>query len=147
MFEDIMAGIRTAAPKAKIDGVVISPMREKGLELLVGIKRDKSWGPMLAVGCGGVLVELMADVATAPLPVTAEDVKGMLRRLRGAKLLQGFRGGRPVDMDALAKVVVKIADAAFTLGPRLESLEINPLIVGDGTIEALDALAVWEGVA
>jgi acyl-CoA synthetase (NDP forming) len=144
VFDEVIASVKTAAPKASIDGVVISPMRDKGLELLVGIKRDKIWGPMLAVGFGGVLVELMADVVTAPLPVRAEDVKGMLGRLRGAKLLQGYRGGRPVDLNKLADVIVKIADAATALGPQLDSLEINPLFVGDGTIEALDGLTVWE---
>ena len=81
--------------------------------------------------------------AQAPLPVTASDVKAMLGRLRGAKLLKGYRGGRPVDMDKLADVVAKIADAAYALGPKLESLEINPLFVGDGVVEALDGLTIW----
>jgi acyl-CoA synthetase (NDP forming) len=144
IFNDVMAKVKSAAPTARIDGVVVSPMRETGLELLVGIKRDEIWGPMLVLGFGGVLVELMADVVTSPLPISIDEVKGMLGRLRGAKLLKGYRGGPAADIDALSKVIVKIADAAYAMGPRLAALEINPLFVGENCIEALDALAIWD---
>ncbi len=145
IFNDVVAKVKAAAPAAKIDGVVISPMREKGLELLVGIKRDDIWGPMLVLGFGGVLVELVADVVTSPLPISSDEVKSMLGRLRGAKLLKGYRGGPAADMDALAQAIVKIADAAYAMGPRLAALEINPLFVAGNTVEALDALAIWDG--
>lgn len=143
-FDDIMAKVVTARPDAKIDGVIVSPMRGKGVELLVGITRDPVWGPILTVGLGGVLVEVMADVVSAPLPVAAGEVKAMLGRLRGAKLLQGYRGSQAADLDKLAGIVAKIGEAALAMGTNLESLEVNPLLVAGDRIEALDALALWD---
>jgi acyl-CoA synthetase (NDP forming) len=143
VFDQIIAAVQAHQPGCAIDGVIVSPMRKQGVELLVGVKRDPEWGAMLAVGFGGVLVELLTDVATAPLPVRADEVKAMLGRLRGAKLLKGYRGAAPADLDALADVVVNIAETALDLGPDLESLEVNPLLVDGARIEALDALATW----
>lgn len=143
-FDGLLAAVRAARPDARIEGVIVSPMRSGGVEMLVGITRDPSWGPMITIGFGGVLVELMADVAIAPLPVQPEDVRAMLMRLRGIKLLQGFRGSQPADLDRLASVIACIGDAALTLGPDLETLEINPLLVRGDAIEALDGLVVWK---
>lgn len=143
-YDDIMAAVAGKAPTARIDGVIVSPMRGGGIELLVGVTRDETWGPMVTVGFGGVLVELLADVAIAPLPVTHQDVLGMLGRLRGAKLLQGFRDTAAADLDKVADAVVRIGDAALELGPALESLEVNPLMVRGADVEALDGLILWK---
>lgn len=144
-FDAMLARVAAAAPDARIDGVILSPMRGPGVELLVGLKRDPIWGPMLAVGLGGVLVELLADVVIAPLPVDHDGVRAMLGSLRGAKLLQGYRGGAAVDLDQVADAIVGIAGVALAMGANLDSLEVNPLLVGDGRVEALDALAIWQG--
>jgi acyl-CoA synthetase (NDP forming) len=140
---DIDSSARKHCPQAKIDGVIVSPMRVGGVELFVGTARDPHWGPVLAVGLGGVWVEVMADTAVRPLPVTPLDVKEMLASLRGAKLLQGFRGSKPADLDAVAEAVARIGDAALALGPELVSLEINPLLVDGDRVEALDGLCIW----
>jgi succinyl-CoA synthetase beta subunit len=121
-------------------------MRSGGIELLVGVTRDATWGLTMAIGFGGVLVELLADVALAPLPVSKDEVIDMLGRLRGTKMLEGFRGARPIDAAATADVIVRIGNAAIALGPDLQSLEINPLLVRDDKIEALDALVAWREV-
>ncbi len=142
-YDAILAAVKAARPDAHIEGIIISPMRQGGLELLVGITRDPTWGPMITVGFGGVLVELLADVAISPLPVKRENVVAMLGRLRGAKLLEGFRGAPAADMDRLADAIVRIGEAALALGPKLESLEVNPLIVRGGDVEALDGLVIW----
>jgi acetate---CoA ligase (ADP-forming) len=142
-YDAMLAKVKAAAPGAAIDGIIVSPMRGKGIELLVGITRDPVWGPMLAVGFGGVLVEMLADVAIAPLPVDRDGVKDMLGSLRGAKLLAGYRGAAGADLDLVADAIVAIAKAALAMGGNLDSLEVNPLLVGDGRVEALDALAIW----
>jgi len=145
-FEAIMADVGRACPDARIDGIIVSPMRSGGIELLVGVTRDATWGLILAVGFGGVLVELLADVALAPLPVPRDEVIDLLGRLRGAKMFQGFRGAPAIDVAATADVIVRIGDAAIALGSDLQSLEINPLLVRGDKIEALDALVAWRDI-
>ena len=130
-------------PDAAIDGVIVSPMRAGGIELLVGITRDPTWGLVLTVALGGVLVELLTDAVLAPLPVDRTQVTEMLEKLRGAKLLKGYRGTSAADMPAIADAIVCITEAAIGLGPTLEALEINPLLVRGDKVEALDALALW----
>lgn len=143
-FRAMMADVRGKAPDARIDGVLVSPMRSSGTELLVGVVRDPQWGLVLAVGLGGVWVEIFADSTLRVLPVDAADVKQMLGELRGSALLNGARGRAPADVDKVADVVLRVADLAVALGDRLESLEINPLFVDGERIEALDALITWQ---
>jgi succinyl-CoA synthetase beta subunit len=132
-----------AAPDgARVDGVLVSPMRQRGLELFVGCTRDPQWGPVLAVGLGGIFVEVLQDVALRVLPVTPEEAGRMLGELKGAVMLRGQRGVPPADMDAVAQVVARIGDAAIALGPSLEALDVNPLWVRGSQVEALDGLAV-----
>jgi acyl-CoA synthetase (NDP forming) len=142
-YEAIMTSVKQAKPNATIDGVIVSPMREHGVELFAGVARDPQWGMVLAVALGGVWVEILDDSALSLLPVTSDEVERMLRSLRGAALLEGHRGTRPVNISAAADVIAKIGNAALALGPQLAALEINPLLAYEGKIEALDALAVW----
>jgi acetate---CoA ligase (ADP-forming) len=134
-----------AVPGAAVDGVLVSPMRDGGVELLVGVTVDRAFGPVLAVGLGGVWVELLADTSLRVLPVTADEVRGMLGELRGGPLLRGARGRRPADLDALAQVIKNVGDAAMSLNGSLRALEINPLWVNGDRIEALDVLVVTTG--
>ena len=131
-----------AVPGAVVDGVLVTPMRTGGVELLVGVTVDRAFGPVLAVGLGGVWVEVLADTSLRVLPVTADDVKHMLGELRGSPLLRGARGTRPADLDALAQVVKNVGDAALSLDGDLRVLEINPLWVDGDRIEALDVLVI-----
>ena len=143
-YDAIFASVKAKRPHARLDGIIVSPMRSAGIELIVGVKHDPVWGAVIAVGLGGILVEVLADVVIAPLPLDEDDVKSMLGRLRGAKLLAGFRGRPAADIAELARIVVRIGEAARALGPDLESLEINPLMVNGQQIEALDALVNWK---
>lgn len=130
-------------PGAAVDGVLVSPMREGGVELFAGCSQDPVWGPVLALGLGGIWVELLSDVAIRPLPVGPDDVLDMLDGLRGASLLAGQRGLPPADLDAVAATVVGIGDLAVRLGPDLAALDVNPLWVRGDAVEILDGLAVW----
>jgi acyl-CoA synthetase (NDP forming) len=132
---------RPAGPA--IDGVLVSPMRRGGTELLVGVVRDPQWGPVLAVAIGGLFVEILNESVLAPLPVSAVQAGRLLDRLRGQAVLDGARGGVPADRGALAAVIARIGDLALALGEDLESLEVNPLLVDGARIEALDAAVTW----
>lgn len=123
-----------------LDGVLVSPMRTGGLELLVGVVTDPDWGKVLAVGFGGALVELLDDTALRVLPVGPADVRAMLDELHGRRLLDGYRGSKPVDVDALVDVVLRVARLADALGPQVSAVEVNPLLVDGDRIEALDVL-------
>ncbi len=134
--------VRSAAPaSARVDGVLVAPMRSGGLELFVGCTRDAQWGPVIAVGLGGVWVEVLQDVTLRPLPVAPAEARRMLGELRGAKLLAGARGMPAADLDAVAAAIAAIGDAALALGADLDALEVNPLWVRGSQVEALDALA------
>ncbi len=149
-FTRVMAAARTHFPQADMLGAIVAPMRERGIELFVGYSRDAQWGPVLALGLGGVWVEVLQDVALRLLPVDAAEVKRMLAGLRGAKLLAGQRGVPAADLDAVALAVTRIGAAITSLGPDLEQLDVNPLWVRGSQVEALDALFVWrapEGAA
>jgi acyl-CoA synthetase (NDP forming) len=122
---------------------LVQPHRTGGLEMLVGVVRDPLWGLVLAVGLGGVWVEALRDTRQRLLPVDEREVRVALGELRGTALLSGARGRTPVDLDALAAIVVRITRLAEGLGDRLESLEINPLLVDGSRIEVLDALITW----
>jgi acyl-CoA synthetase (NDP forming) len=134
--------VRSAAVDA--EGVLVSPMRRGGVELFAGVTVDAAFGPILAVGLGGVFIELLADVSLRALPVSADDVVRMLAELRGAAVLRGVRGQPPTDLDAVAAAVTALADAARALGPQLRTIELNPLWVNGSDVEALDVLVIAE---
>ena len=138
-----MQAVGSASTTARTEGVLVSPMRSGGIELLVGIVRDAAWGLVMAVGLGGIWVETLKDTSLRVLPVTREDIRIMLNELQGKALLQGARGSLPADMDRLVEVIYSTSRLARALGDKLESLEINPLRVEGSQIEALDALVSW----
>ena len=142
-YRAVTAAAQAHGVGASVEGVLVSPMRRGGTELLVGVVRDPHWGPMLAVALGGVFVEVLHDSALTPLPVTQAQARSMLGSLRGAAVLEGARGTEPADLDALAGFIARLGDLALALGDDLESLEVNPLLVQGGVIEALDAVVTW----
>lgn len=123
-----------------VDGVLVEEMASFAHELVLGLRRDPVFGPLIVVGRGGVEVELSPDVAMAFLPIGADEIAARLRSLRSAALLMGFRGRPPVDIESLAKAIATLADG-FLRHPEIEEIEINPLVTaGDGRVLALDAL-------
>ncbi|MGH3275476.1 MAG: acetate--CoA ligase family protein, partial [Streptosporangiaceae bacterium] len=127
-------------PGATVDGVLVTPMRTGGTELLAGVTVDPAFGPVLAVGLGGVWVEILKDTSLRVLPVEAAEVVRMLEELRGIELLRGARGAKPADLDALALIIAAIGTAALSLNGTLRALEVNPLWVCGDQVEALDVL-------
>jgi acyl-CoA synthetase (NDP forming) len=143
VFGEIMASAKAYAPGSRIDGVLVGPMRQAGIELIVGVSRDPEWGPTLMVGLGGVFTEVLRDSQVRLLPVRPAEVREMLNSLAGARLLQGFRGAPAADLEKLSRSIVAIADAALALGPDLAALEVNPLWVRGDQVECLDGLTLY----
>ena len=140
-FRRIMDNARAFAPSASIKGIRVERMADPGVEMIIGVSRDPDFGPMLGVGLGGVLVELLDDFVLSPVPVDAIEAREMLRNLRGRRILDGVRGAPPVDVDALVELLVAVSEFAAAAGGALEALDLNPVIVhprGEG-VSVVDA--------
>ncbi len=111
-----------------------------GVEILIGGKIDPLFGPVVVVGFGGILVELLRDVSTALAPVARSEARGMLSRLKGASLLDGFRGSEAVDIDALSDVVCRISELISDQRGAISEVDVNPLICAGRKTIAVDAL-------
>jgi len=141
-FTQIHNQVSAKLPQAKIDGVVVQRMAGEGVEMILGVKRDPMFGPVVLCGFGGILVELLKDVAIGIPPLSREQARDMIKRLRGFPILGGVRGKPPADADALCDAIVGVSRLAASLGDQLVGLDINPLIVfpnGKGVV-AVDAL-------
>jgi acetyl-CoA synthetase (ADP-forming) len=135
--------LRAAGLDSDLEGFSVQPMVRGEAEVIVGARRDPHFGAVVMVGLGGIAVELLNDVALAPAPVSPGRARALIAALRGAALLTGARGRPPVDVASIADVVARVSWLAADLGPRLDDLEINPLIVrrdGGGAV-AVDARA------
>jgi acyl-CoA synthetase (NDP forming) len=130
-----------AVPGAKIDGVLVSEMAQ-GIEALIGVINDESFGPVVALGLGGVLTEVLKDVTYRIAPFGIETAREMIADLRGAKLFDGYRGKPAGDKEALAEALVAASQMATALAPRLKEADINPVFVGPDGVKAADALVV-----
>ena len=141
-FEQLLARTREADPSARIEGILVSPLVEPGVEIVVGTSYDPLFGPVVMVGLGGVHVEVLGDVTHRVPPFDAEEVRRMLSELRAVRLLDGVRGSPAVDKDAIVDVVMKVQRLALDLSDTVAELDINPLVVGPSGAVALDALVV-----
>ncbi len=127
-----------------LQGYLISPMCRADAELILGIQRDPEFGPMVLLGAGGTLVELMRDVQMAPAPVGKAQALAMIEQLRCLPLLQGWRANKPADLQQLADLIVATSQLAVS-DAALTELDINPLMLVDGQFMGVDARAVREG--
>jgi len=141
-YAAMLGDVARYAPEAKIDGVLVQKMAPKGHELVIGMVNDATFGPIMMVGYGGTTVELFADVAHSPAPVDEAEAKRMIRSLRSAKLLSGFRGAAPIDLAPVAKLLAALSRAALTLAAQVAEFELNPVILhADGSgLTIADAL-------
>ncbi|HEY2228650.1 MAG TPA: acetate--CoA ligase family protein [Xanthobacteraceae bacterium] len=124
----LAAALDKLAPPARLDGFLVQEM-VAGVEIIVGARQDPLFGPLLVVGAGGILVELVEDVACRLLPVGPQDARSMISELKAAKLLAGFRGRPAADVDALVAAICGLSDFYLEHRHHLCDLEINPLIV------------------
>ena len=124
------------------NGFLVQAMVKGGVELVVGIKRDPQVGPVLLVGMGGVLVEIMRDTALALAPVGKMEARRMIEGLKGYKLLQGYRGTPAADLDAVCDAIARISEFAADHADLVEEIDVNPLLARHDGAVAMDALIV-----
>jgi acetate---CoA ligase (ADP-forming) len=140
-YKRLLAAAKKAAPKAKVDGVLVAEL-VRGVETVVGIARDDLFGPVVMFGLGGVLVEVLRDVTFRVPPFTTRDAHAMLEELRGSALLGGLRGQPAADRGALVDVLMKMQRLAVDLSGHMAEVDINPLLAGPDRAVAADALVV-----
>ncbi|MDO5391314.1 MAG: acetate--CoA ligase family protein [Eubacteriales bacterium] len=143
-YEEIMESVTSKRPDAKINGILMVPMLKSGVEMIIGVNNDPQFGPMIMVGMGGVFVEVFKDVALYPAPMGEKEAMAMLKSLKAFKLLNGYRGTKKCDIDALCKTIVAVSQYASANRDTLKELDINPLFVypeGEG-VGVADALIV-----
>jgi acetate---CoA ligase (ADP-forming) len=142
-WKDLHDSVQRARPGLQLDGVLVETMSPRGLELVVGARRDPQWGTVVLVGLGGVLVEALQDVRLLAPDATESEVLRELDKLKTAKLFYGFRNIPPVDREAVARAAMAIGRLMLT-HPEIVEIDVNPLMVygkGQGAV-ALDALIV-----
>ncbi|MFC7476148.1 acetate--CoA ligase family protein [Dankookia sp. GCM10030260] len=142
--DTMLAQVRTAAPQARLDGVLVAPMVRGGVELILGTKRDPVFGPVVLIGLGGIFAEVLQDVAVRPAPVDEAEALEMLRSLKAFPVLDGARGRPKADIAAAARAVAALSRFAAQQAAAVAEVDINPLLVraeGEGAV-ALDALII-----
>ncbi len=143
-YERVLAAAKKHSPQAQIDGVLVQPMAPPGREVILGVNRDATWGPLLMVGLGGVLVEALGDAALSPVPLDRAAAAALLGRLKGAAILGPYRGMPAADTDALIDIMVRLSHFAADHADDIGEIDLNPVIVhaqGQG-VSIVDALIV-----
>jgi acyl-CoA synthetase (NDP forming) len=143
-YERVLGSAKRAYPEAVIHGVLVQAMAPPGREIILGITRDPVFGPMLMVGIGGIHVEVLRDIAFAPVPIGREQALALLDQLKGAALLGAVRGAPPADRVALAELIATLSRFAADHAELIEEVDLNPVIVhaqGQG-LTVVDALIV-----
>ena len=144
-FATLMSRAAERAPRARVTGVLVAKQLRGGVECILGIHRDPVFGPVAMVGLGGVFVEVLRDVAFRRCPFGPAEAEAMIRTLRGAPLLLGARGRPAVDMAALAAMLSRLSAFAAAAGPRLRSVDLNPVLAMPDGAYAVDAVVEING--
>ena len=142
-YDAMLARIAQIEPSARIRGVMVEQMAPKGLEVIVGMRRDPTFGPLMMFGLGGTMVELLKDISFKVAPLTSEDIDEMIENTLAGKLLKGYRGSAKADIKSVKETIARLSQLSLD-NPAISEIEINPLIVypeGQGAI-SLDSRAI-----
>ena len=141
-YDAILVRIARQSPTPRLDAVLVQKMVPQGVEVIVGGRVDPLFGPLVIVGIGGVLVEVLKDTAQAPAPVGSDEAGSLLRELRAFRLLQGYRGLPQVDLARLCGLICRASEFIADQRDLVSEFDLNPLICTGSTITAVDALIV-----
>ena len=144
-YADITAAVERLPHPVAVAGMVVQEMVPAGVEVILGIRQDPQFGTLVVCGLGGILVELLKDVAIALAPVDMQQARELIRSLKGYRLLQGFRGSQPVNVDALAEMMCRLSELGTDLAGEISEVDVNPIILGSSDGIAVDALVVRRG--
>lgn len=136
--QDMKTRVAGNVPGARLDGVVVQEMAAKGIEVMIGMVRDASFGPCIVFGTGGIHAEILDDFAFRIAPFTMQDARAMIDETRISRILAGVRGQEGADIDALADVLVRISQIAAA-HPEIQEIDLNPVFAGPGGARIVDA--------
>jgi acyl-CoA synthetase (NDP forming) len=141
-YSELLTKAKKADRHARVDGVMVCEMVTGGVDTLIGVSTDELFGPVITFGLGGIFVEVFGDVSFRVPPFDEDEARRALAELKGMKVLQGTRGQKPADVDALIGTIMKVQQLAMDLADEVGELDINPLVVKPRGAVALDALVV-----
>jgi acetyltransferase len=137
-YETIIANAKTFNPQADIRGILVSPMADKGVEVIIGTKYDDQFGPIIMYGLGGIMVEILKDVAFRVLPLTPATARRMIEETKSAPILDGVRGMPPSDKKSLEKILMQCSEVMESY-PEIQEMDLNPVIVHQEGLSVVDA--------
>lgn len=144
-FDAIMASAKAAQPNARIDGVSVQQMAAPGTEVIVGMTTDPQFGPVMMFGLGGIMVEVLKDVAFRLVPLERKDAEDMIMEIKGRPVLEGVRGQPPANLDALTDLIVRVSQF-IEANPDIRELDLNPVLASPSGAIAVDArIVIAEG--
>lgn len=146
-WDEIMAAVEGVEPAPRLNGILVQEMCQGDIEVMVGVKRDSQFGPMVVCGLGGAMVELLNDVVVSLAPVSKEQAHEMIARLKGYKLLTGFRGRPAVDIDVFAEAICRISNLAVAGVDQISEIDVNPILLSSTGGIAVDALINIEPIS
>jgi len=141
-YSDIIKKIKKKKPRAKIEGLVLQKT-EQGQEIIIGMKRDPQFDAVLMFGIGGIFVEILKDVSFRIAPINNKEAIDMINEIKAIELLKGARGQRPVNIEAIANILVKIGKLALE-NKKILQLDLNPIIANEKTAKIVDAKIMVE---
>ena len=125
-YDEILTSAKKKFPSAVIEGISVQGMAKSGIEVIMGVIKDPSFGPVIMFGLGGVFVEVLKDVAFRIVPIETSDAEDMINEIKGKKLLEGYRGQEPADVACLQQMLLKLSDFVNTI-PDIEEIDMNPV--------------------
>ena len=140
-FKRIKTSVKEQAPKAKVDGVAVQQMAKPGTEVIIGMTTDPQFGPVMMFGLGGIMVEVLKDVAFRIVPLEPRDAKQLIREIRGFPVLEGVRGRPPADLAALEGIVLRLSEFVQH-HPEIAEIDLNPVLAYPDGALAVDARVV-----
>jgi len=140
-FEEILKSALKVTTRDRIAGVLLSPMVPPGQECIIGVIRDQQFGPVVMFGLGGIFVEVLKDIAFRLAPLAQEDIDSMVREIKGYDILQGIRGEKPRDINALKDILAKLSQVAID-NPEIQEVDLNPVIVHEKGASIVDSRIV-----
>ncbi len=142
-FTKIMENVKKYKADARIEGILVQEMAPQGTEVIIGAVKDPQFGQTVMFGLGGIFVELLKDVNFRVAPLTAEDAKEMITKLKAYPLLNGYRGQKPADIDALTTILVNVSKLVME-HPEIKELDLNPVMAYPDGAKTVDARIILE---
>ena len=137
-FNEIIQSAKKKIGHADIPGILVENMAPQGVEVIVGMKDDPQFGPVIMFGLGGVLVEILKDVSFRLAPITRREALEMIREVKGYPILLGYKGDRPADLAAISEIIIRVSKMSLEI-PELKEVDINPILAYERGAVAVDA--------